>query len=235
MQLPALDVQEARFGWSEGELAACFYPLHYEPRYAYPLLVWLHNEGGDEKQIGRIMPLLSLRNFVAIAPRSLETPSATGPTCRSGLQRSWRSNEHNFEDCVAQVMSALRMARSRFNIHARRIFLVGDGTAGTTALRLAMQFPDVFAAVASLGNGALPSGRFLGNLTKARNVPVFLSMPGMDAVPEAEQQACAALRLLHAAGFEVTLRQYFCDQDRPPRLFADLNCWLMNLVATTAS
>ena len=33
-----------------------FVPLHYEPNYAYPLLVWLHGPQDDQGQLKRIMP-----------------------------------------------------------------------------------------------------------------------------------------------------------------------------------
>src|SRR5438552_19054779 len=44
-------------------------PMHYERNYAYPLVVWLHAPGSDELEIKRIMPLISLRNYVALAVR----------------------------------------------------------------------------------------------------------------------------------------------------------------------
>ena len=44
-------------------------PLHYERNYAYPLVVWLHGPGGDERQVTRVMPLVSSRNYAAVGPR----------------------------------------------------------------------------------------------------------------------------------------------------------------------
>src|SRR5260370_34895202 len=48
---------------------ALFAPLNYERNYAYPLIVWLHGPDDNENQLRRIMPLVSLRNYAAIAPR----------------------------------------------------------------------------------------------------------------------------------------------------------------------
>ena len=48
---------------------ALFAPLHYESNYAYPLIVWLHGANDDERQLKRIMPFVSLRNYVAVSPR----------------------------------------------------------------------------------------------------------------------------------------------------------------------
>src|SRR5262245_28959832 len=44
-------------------------PLHYERNYAYPLVVWLHGAGDDERQVTNVMPLVSSRNYAAVGPR----------------------------------------------------------------------------------------------------------------------------------------------------------------------
>ena len=56
--------------------STAFVPKHYEPRYAYPLLVLFHGRGGDEQQLLRIMPQLSNRNYVAVALRGPERTRA---------------------------------------------------------------------------------------------------------------------------------------------------------------
>ena len=52
---------------------ALFAPMHYESNYAYPLIVWLHGANDDERQLKRIMPFVSLRNYVAVSPRGTVT------------------------------------------------------------------------------------------------------------------------------------------------------------------
>src|SRR5687768_10615004 len=44
-------------------------PVHYEPAYAYPLLVWLHSAGTSEREVQQIVPLISERNYVALGVR----------------------------------------------------------------------------------------------------------------------------------------------------------------------
>src|SRR5262249_61746343 len=46
-----------------------FLPTGYEPRYPYPLMVFLHGHGGNEEQILRLAPRLSRRNFICIGLR----------------------------------------------------------------------------------------------------------------------------------------------------------------------
>ena len=54
-----------------------FAPLHYEPNYSYPLIVWLHGPHNNELELKQIMPLVSMRNYVAAAPRG------TAPSVRT--------------------------------------------------------------------------------------------------------------------------------------------------------
>ena len=55
---------------ADREHAHCiFTPVHYERNYAYPLIVWLHGPDDDEHQVTRIMPHVSIRNYVAVGPR----------------------------------------------------------------------------------------------------------------------------------------------------------------------
>src|SRR5713226_9848406 len=53
-----------------------FAPTCYEPRYPYPLIVFLHGYGGNEEQILRLAPRVSRRNYVSIGLRG---PVGLGP------------------------------------------------------------------------------------------------------------------------------------------------------------
>ncbi len=48
---------------------AFFAPQHYESNYAYPLFIWLHGSGDDENHLKRVMPLVSMRNYVGASLR----------------------------------------------------------------------------------------------------------------------------------------------------------------------
>jgi phospholipase/carboxylesterase len=45
-----------------------------------------------------------------------------------------------------------------------------------------------------------------------------------------DQQMCSDLRLLHAAGCTVALRQYPGAEDLTSNMLADMNRWLMEIV-----
>src|SRR5690349_10507726 len=95
-----------------------FAPLHYEAGYAYPLIVWLHGPGDDEHQLKRVMPLVSMRNYVSIAPRG------TQPMCTAQQQEgfTWRQTHEAIALAEQRVMGTIDLACERYNIASQRIF-----------------------------------------------------------------------------------------------------------------
>jgi hypothetical protein len=97
------------------------------------------------------------------------------------------------------------------------------------ALRLAWNDPVRFAGVAAI-NGPLPtSARPLWRVNEIRRVPCLLSS-SRESSTYSSGQVCSDLRLLHAAGCTVALRQYPGSDDLTNNMLADLNRWLMELV-----
>jgi phospholipase/carboxylesterase len=197
-----------------------FVPLHYESKYAYPLVVWLHDRGGDESELSHVMRRLSLRNYVAVAPRGAD------PCGEGGFD--WSQDGNAIECGDEAVAAAIDDATRQFNISSQRIFIAGLGTGGTMAFRIAFQRPEWFAGVLSL-NGGLPTGWTpLSRLNHCRRLPIFWTQcRGDQRFSEAE--LAGQLRLLHIAGFQITLRQY-PSQDLDQQILPDANRWMMNLV-----
>ncbi len=201
-----------------------FVPLHYEKNYEYPLLVWLHNNGDDPQQIHRVMPQLSLRNFVAVAPQAALGDHHCG--------YYWDQDPSSIDYAADAVLESIDLARLRTNINSKRIFIGGFGAAGTMAFRVALTHPDLFSGIASI-NGPLPEGSApLGRWGSSRNVEVFWSHCRKSQEFE-QTQLCEQLRLLHIAGFSVTLRQYPGADELTAATLADLNSWIMQMFNTT--
>jgi phospholipase/carboxylesterase len=197
-----------------------FIPLHYEKNYAYPLIVWLHDQGSDEGRLPQIMSALSLRNYVATGPRGSNTCSENG--------FGWSQRASSIEQADDAIGTAIDDACRQFNIAAQRIFIAGEGAGGTMAFRIAFQRPEWFAGVASI-NGPLPSGSApLARLKACRQMPIFWTQVRHDSLFN-EATLATQLRLLHFGGFNVTLRQYPADHAYQ-QILPDANRWLMDLV-----
>lgn len=205
---------------------AFFAPLHYEPGYTYPLIVWLHGCGSDERQLQRIMPLVSMRNYVAVAPRGIPLPE-DGSDRRESY--GWLQNEDHIQHAEQRVFECIELAVGKYNVSPERIFLAGFGLGGTMAMRIAMAHASRFAGVISLC-GAFPTGRKLfGNLADARRLGILLAA-GRDSDRYTAEQVCDDLRMVHTSGLSVTLRQYPCGQELSPQMLADLDRWIIDMI-----
>ena len=229
---PAFSVDSALFSIPSDEPGCdfphtIFAPLHYEPGYAYPLIVWLHGPDDNERQLLRIMPLISMRNYLAVSPRA---PLA-------GSEREdcyqWQQTDENTRQAEQRVFACVEAARKRFRVAPGRIFLAGFDFGGTMAFRVALDNPDRFAGVLSFG-GRLPSGHNpFGRLTEARNLPIFLA-GGRDSGEYPPEAVCDDLRLCHTAGMSITLRQYPCGQELAPQMLRDMDRWIIEQITAGA-
>ena len=232
-----------------------FSPIHYEPGYAYPLLVWLHGSGGDERQVMRIMPTVSMRNYVAVAPQGTEIeledqPPHLGESVRKPVSNAWSqldvasilrgsrrqkafhdwpASDRGLMEAEQRIFDCITTAAQRCNIASNRVFIAGFGSGGTMALRMALLNPEHFAGVISLGGPFPLRNQVLHRWSAARSLNVFLGAGRASTVfsPEA---ACQSLELLHTAGVPVTVREYECGQELIPAMLQDMNRWMMEIV-----
>jgi phospholipase/carboxylesterase len=201
---------------------ALFAPMHYEQNYAYPTVIWLHGPGQDERQLQRIMPLVSMRNYVSVAPR--------GPrAAENGIGHTWSDHDADIQAATQSVFDCLDLVVDKYNVAPRRIFLAGHMTGGTMAFRIGLRSPHRFAGVLSLG-GPFPSGNSpLVHFNQARQLPLFIAQ-GRDSQQYPVERTCDELRLFHAAGMHVTLRQYPWGDELNPQMLHDMNVWMMEQV-----
>ena len=201
-----------------------FTPLHYEPKYAYPLIIWLHGPNDNERQLKQVMPLISMRNFVGIGPRgtSLEhNPDKTGFT--------WQQTSNDVFLAEQRVMDCIDAATQRFNISTGKIFLAGFQTGGTMAMRVAMRNPERFAGVISIGGSFPVNLHPVFDPQRVRKMPILIGH-GRDSRQYPIEQVCDDLRLFHSAGLKITLRQYPCADDLTTKMLSDMNGWVMEEV-----
>lgn len=202
-------------------------PIHYEPGYSYPLVVWLHGDDSSEMELHQVMPLVSVRNYVGVAPRG------TNRVCKSRRIYSWRQTAGEVADACQRVHECVEIARNQFNVHADRIFVAGQGAGGTMALRVGMENPELFAGAISL-SGRVPRGaNAFRRIKDARRLPIMLSVSPTDGHYTSEQVK-EDLRLLHCGGFNLTLRLYPEGDMLTDHMFADVDSWIMEHFCPTA-
>lgn len=204
--------------------AMLFAPIHYERNYAYPLVVWLHSDGTDERQLLRLMPQLSLRNYVGVAPRA---PTAGGVAETRYL--GWTRSLADSSAVEQAVFDAVESAQRRYHIASHRIFLAGADAGGTAALRTALAYPSFFAGALSFG-GEFPSGGApLARLHEVRRLPLFLAYDESTAAQQ-DETLDAQLRLFYTACMHVMLRRYPQQSQLGRQMLADADRWMMDLV-----
>jgi phospholipase/carboxylesterase len=201
---------------------ALFIPLHYEPNYAYPLLIWLHGPDGNERQLKLVMPHISVRNYVGVSPRGAAAEEIRGAF-------TWRQSAHDVTRAIEDILECIELARRKFHIADTRVYLAGYDSGGTMALRVGLLQPDRFAGVISIGGPLPKEDTPLVHLQRARRLPVLLAH-GRDSGTYATDDVCRDLRLLYAAGMSVTLRQYPCGQEVTTQMLSDVDAWIMERV-----
>ena len=217
-----------------------FSPMHYEPKYAYPLLVWLHGTGEDERQLTRIMPIMSVRNYVAVAPRGLPIAQPASPETfdlsvsailqRTRQQYDWVLSDENWATFEQRIFDCIAVAQERCCIADHRIFIAGFGTGGTAALQLAMLYPECFAGAAAFGseipveNGIYPSWQAIQ--------PLSLLLGIGKSIPD---HACRMMELCYTAGLKADVREYPDTGYLTSEMLQDLNRWMMQIVCQEPS
>ncbi len=202
-----------------------FGPERYEPRYDYPLIVWLHSCRSAEGELENVMPALSLQNYVACAPRGT---TACDP---EGRQFRWGTSAASAAIAEELVFESVELACSQFSIARDKVFLAGFGSGGTMAWRIALRYPQRFAGVASICGHFPVKQQPLANFEQARDLPSLL-MYGEDSANCGVSQLCDALPVMHSASLKVDIRQYPCGDELCSNMLFDLNSWLMERVTS---
>jgi phospholipase/carboxylesterase len=225
-------------------------PDHYEPNYAYPLLVLFHGRGQDEHGILGSFAGLSRRNYVGLAMRGPEVVhrdgqprghgwgEAFGRPVRSGGFREAgpgpretvrRYVEDGWVDEVDRVeqatFQAIRDLRRGVHVHSERIFLVGVGEGAAVAFRIGLAHPERFAGVVSI-NGWLPGGAPLVRVRACRSLRMLV-VHGEWNSRTPVGVARRDVRTLRAGGLRVAFQSYPCAHRVTRPMLADVDTWVM--------
>ena len=198
-------------------------PDGYEPAYAYPLIVWLHEDGGDEFELDEMMPRISERNYIGVSLR--------GNVMRS-VRFGWSTAEDRLTEVLAQLQEVVDGLADWFPIHPSRKYLAGFGAGGTLAWEILLRQPSNWTGAMCL------SGRYpridhpLAMFRQLQQRRLLLSA-GLDAPSPFVRDLVEAGRLMYSAGIQVGTRIYDSGSQTPTdKMLRDVDHWVMENIAT---
>ena len=202
-----------------------YLPAQYERRYAYPLVIFFHPDGGNEEAAVAMAPQLSERNFIGVGlrgPRTLGTAEGVSSFGWDGATS---------DDLEEYVVRAVEQTRRDYHVHTERIYFAGLGDGSTAAFRAGFRMANRIAGIASL-NGAYPKaepGQPLFRLSEIRKLKMLI---GHDVANTETpiSQAEKAYRLMYAAGANVQYRTYSKNQSIGQEMLQDVNRWIIGNV-----
>lgn len=174
-------------------------PESYEAGYAYPLLIWLHPDGGSEGEVDFAMTSISDRNYIGL---SFRANCPMGPWATNRYRWSMTMDESRFfEEVLYRTVIGLRRS---YHIHSERIAIGGSGSGATLALQTLLRRPEWFNGAFMLG-GRMPAlERPFARYAELRGKRVLqiadTSDPRLDVA-----EFKATRRLLHTAGMNVEM------------------------------
>ena len=201
-------------------------PEHYEARYAYPLVVWLHGDGSSEAELSSIMSSISDRNFLGLGLRG---------DARRETGYAWSNSIESLDELLGDVESLVRMLRRQYHIHSERIYLAGFGSGATAAMELILRKPEWFGGAACLC-GTFPELRVPSiRNCDLRDKRILLAADATNRSGSL-RDIVAAGRLLYSSGMKIGTRVYQDSGAAPSRkMLSDVNHWLMDDVCSVVS
>lgn len=183
-----------------------FVPGHYEPNYAYPLIVWLTAPNAPRGGLRRLMRMISERNYFGV---SVEVADP---------------------DLIEQqLVETFGRLRRRYRLHTERIYLLGFGDAGTQALATGLCQPAWFAGVAAISARWPETPRLLARYDELRGKHVLLGIEETDG-PPVISDALYMQHLLWSAGMHVTALASPAGTEQSRSLLREVDRWIMQAI-----
>ena len=157
-------------------------------------------------ELDHVMPALSLRNYIAIAPR--------GNVKSRGSQRRYRWGTTLTDCAVAEdlVWDSVQAAMNVLSIHSDRIFLAGFGGGGTMAQWIGLKYASQLAGVVSLTGVVPKTSRVLSNWKIARSLKVLFAQRQGSTICS-EDDMMRAVRFAHQSGLDYRFLQAQSEDD----------------------
>ncbi len=198
-------------------------PEGYTPGYSYPLLVWLHGDGGSAEEIDEILPRISERNYIAVAVQG-NVAQENG--------HAWSVAEDRLSALLSDVRDLTAAMQDRFRIHSDRVYLAGFGTGGTLAWEILLRQPSEWTGAICL-SGRFPEMKHPLAMFRQLQQRRLLVSTGLDRPAQNVNDLVNSGRLMYSAGMEVGTRLYERGCQSPTdKMLRDVDRWVMDSIAT---
>ncbi|MFO1020611.1 MAG: hypothetical protein U0903_07940 [Planctomycetales bacterium] len=205
---------------TDTEESAIYVPDSYEPKYAYPLLVWLQNGPRTAQSFARTMGHISDRNYVGLG---LDLTSHLGKVeDKDEFAAQLSSEQYGLEQWVRNEITRFRRTH---HVHSERIYLVGQGWGAMAALQAGFARPDWFAGVIACDVGFPQIPHLVRRFRDLKGKRVMLASTN----PTERLEQRRLQRMLHTVGMRLCARNYPAPQkgDLPQKLLRDIDRWVM--------
>ncbi len=194
-------------------------PQYYEPKYAYPLIVWLQPAGCRAPDLSQIMPVLSERNYLGTVSRlSFAIGNLSDLSLGERLPGASPVPWNWAQDLRRDVLHA----RRNYHVHSERIYLAGIGAGASAAMQMLLEKPEWFAGAIALDPDLELAQVSLRHLRELSGKRLFTtSVMRSSELTDLE-------RLCFGAGLDVTHKNYPTELSLHRKVLLDVDHWLMS-------
>ncbi len=212
--------------WQVGFGAVGTIPSNYEPRYAYPLVVWLTDSQCPIESALEYVSELSPQNYVGLAIDDCIIQSIL--PSKVSASESMVEFLRRVADTENRIVRLIRDFGRDVNFHMDRLFIAGVGDAATTALLIAMHQPDWFAGCISIDGQFPPAGQLLARNVELAGRRFLLSSRGGRSAFRSAQATRHIARQLIASGANVRTQIESLDEQLTPSALRAIDDWILS-------
>ena len=193
-------------------------PEHCERNYAYPLIVWLHGDGGSEQDIQLLMPMISERNYFGISLRGDR---------QCGQWMGWSDSAQAVSNLQNDLFAAVTELRRCYCLHTEHVYLAGFGSGATMALRMLLSRPRWFAGTIMLAGRMTAMSCPLSHFRELAGRRLLYCAGSRDRSIDVAEIG-PMMRLMHAAALETTTSEFDAGHEISYEMLSNMNYWIMH-------
>jgi len=225
-----LPVEDRALHCQVNDFSVGLIPENYEPRYPYPLILWLPGSECDTDEALEHIGRLSPQNYVGLAVEDcVVEDTVSDSACAQPHSLDLAVDQlRTLVEIENRIVTAVRSFREMINVHTERVFLAGFGTAAETAMLVSLHQPEWFGGCISL-NGRYPAAASLfPTRPEIEGKRFWLSSPGGRSGVTSATATRKAAGTLVASGADVTTHIDDSGRSLSPGLLRVLDKWLMD-------